>query len=266
MLLKLNASYDLATRIVSYQHPYKPIDLKTWIGKHITLQISEKTTCLGCLKVKKTQRGHCYLCSQKLARCDQCFLNPHLCHFQKGTCREPAWAEEVCNKEHIVYLALTSHPKIGITKVSQVPTRWIDQGASWAKILIRTATRREAGLVEKDLTDLGWKGQSQWRDLLKGITSVDPEDMPALYEQALSDATLSAQNRALSYRILPCDNKVFTPIYPLECFLDKAKSLSFPGQYCGILRGIRGQYLFFDDGAVNMRSYEGHDVILEVIP
>ena len=31
---------------------------------------------------------------------------------------------------HIVYLALSSHLKVGVTRKSQVPTRWIDQGAS----------------------------------------------------------------------------------------------------------------------------------------
>ncbi len=266
MLLKLNASYDLSTRVVTYQHPYKTLDLKNWIGHRISLTISPKTTCLGCLQVKKTQRGHCFLCSQKLARCDQCFLNPHLCHFLQGSCREPVWAEEVCNKEHIVYLALTSHPKIGITKVSQIPTRWIDQGAIWAKILVRTGTRREAGLIEKDLLDLGWKGQSQWRDLLKGKTSVSCEEMPNLYEKALREAKDRALVRNLNHRILSCDNKVFMPIYPIESFLEKAISLPFPGFFEGILTGIKAQYLFFSEhGAVNMRAYEGHDVFLEKV-
>jgi len=266
VLLKLNASYDSTSRLISYRHPFNQTSLNALIGHPVVLTIGEKTTCLGCLKVKKTQRGYCYLCSRALARCDLCFLNPHLCHFKIGTCREPQWAEQVCMQEHLVYLALTSHPKIGITKVTQVPTRWIDQGAIWAKILVRTTSRGDSGLIEKDLTDLGWKGQSQWRDLLKGKTSVQPEQMKELYEQALKAALDSAQQRDISYRVLGCDNKIFEPIFPIDTFPVKAISLPFPGTFEGVLTGIKGQYLFFgESGAVNMRAYEGHEGSLERI-
>jgi len=264
VLLKLNASYDILSQRISYQHPLHNRSLNDDIGHRVLLTIGEKTTCQGCFQVKKIQRGYCYLCSRRLARCDLCFLNPHLCHFKLGTCREPQWAEQVCMKEHLVYLALTSSPKVGITQITQVPTRWIDQGAIWAKILMRTGSRRDAGLIEKDLINTGWKGQSQWRDLLKGNLSVQPDAMDALYERAQREAIQFAQKRDITYRILTCDNKVFAPIFPIHTFLTKAISLPFPGTYEGVLTGIKGQYLFFgESGAVNMRAYEGHTGSLE---
>ena len=51
--------------------------------------------------------------------------------------------------EHIVYLSMTSGIKAGITRASQVPTRWIDQGATQAQPVFRVNTRYQSGLMEK---------------------------------------------------------------------------------------------------------------------
>ena len=65
------------------------------------------------------------LALKKLARCDLCILRPELCHYHKGTCREPSWGENNCLSPHIVYLANTSGVKVGITRETQIPTRWM---------------------------------------------------------------------------------------------------------------------------------------------
>jgi hypothetical protein len=58
-----------------------------------------------------------------------CILKPEQCHYEAGTCREPEWGLAQCFKPHYVYLANSSGIKVGITRESQIPIRWIDQGA-----------------------------------------------------------------------------------------------------------------------------------------
>ena len=43
--------------------------------------------------------------------------------------RDLEYEKKVQLQPHIVYLALPSEVKVGVTRKTQVPTRWIDQGA-----------------------------------------------------------------------------------------------------------------------------------------
>jgi len=109
----------------------KSVALNPLLGNKITLRYTGEINCIHCGRRtnKSFQQGYCYPCMQKLARCDICIVKPELCHFHKGTCREPEWGREHCMIQHIVYLAVSSGLKVGITRHTQVPTRWIDQGA-----------------------------------------------------------------------------------------------------------------------------------------
>ena len=110
------------------------LPLNDVIGKRLTLTYHDKITCSHCgRKTKKSySQGYCYPCMQKLAQCDMCIMKPETCHYDQGTCREPEWGEQNCMIKHYVYLSNTSGLKVGITRHSQVPTRWIDQGATQA--------------------------------------------------------------------------------------------------------------------------------------
>ncbi len=46
---------------------------------------------------------------------------------------------------HYVYLSKTSGLKVGVTRATQIPTRWIDQGAVEAVIIAETPYRGAAG-------------------------------------------------------------------------------------------------------------------------
>ena len=103
----------------------------------------------------------------RLARCDLCFVSPERCHYHVGTCREPEWAEGVCWQPHTVYLALSSGPKVGITRAGREWRRWVDQGAVIARPLARVASRRLAGLLESFLKR--WVADAtDWRRLVRG--------------------------------------------------------------------------------------------------
>src|SRR5690606_22023386 len=119
-------------------------------------------------KIKKSYgQGFSFESFMTLAQCDTCIVRPELCHFQKGTCREPDWGEKNCIQPHIVYLANSSGLKVGITRKSQVPTRWIDQGASAAIALFEVKERKLSGLVEIELAKK-LNDKTNWREMLKG--------------------------------------------------------------------------------------------------
>ena len=126
------------------------IHLNPLIGKQITLQFTGHIQCLHCGKriSKSYGQGYCYDHFMSLAQNDACMMSPEKCHFSKGTCRDNLFAERVCNQGHYVYLSNTSNVKVGITRTTQIPTRWIDQGANEAILIARVSSRYLAGCVE----------------------------------------------------------------------------------------------------------------------
>jgi hypothetical protein len=149
------------------------ISLNTYLGKGLRLEYAGAINCVHCdRKIKKSfNQGYCYPCFKRLAQCDSCIVSPEKCHYDAGTCREPQWGEENCLIDHIVYLANTSGLKVGITRHSQVPTRWMDQGAVQAKPIFRVSNRLNSGLVET-LFSNHVADKTNWRAMLKG----DPQD------------------------------------------------------------------------------------------
>ena len=99
-------------------------------------------------------------------------MRPELCHFDKGTCRDEAWGLANCMQPHFVYLANSSGLKVGITRHSQIPTRWMDQGASSAMPLFEVASRFTSGLVEV-MFKAHISDRTDWRKMLKG----EPDDV-----------------------------------------------------------------------------------------
>ncbi|GAL30720.1 hypothetical protein JCM19239_4459 [Vibrio variabilis] len=130
-LSKMRASLEST---VQYRLPVgdEEVDLSPLIGKTISLNHTGNIFCASCgKKTKKSySQGHCFVCMKKLASCDMCIMKPETCHYDEGTCREPEWGEANCMVDHFVYLSNTSSLKVGITRHTQIPTRWIDQGAT----------------------------------------------------------------------------------------------------------------------------------------
>lgn len=243
------------------------VNMNQRVGQPISLSYAGEIHCNACdrLTKKSFSGGYCFPCSQKLAQCDLCIMRPETCHYEAGTCREPAWGEEFCMQDHIVYLANSSGIKVGITRVNQIPTRWIDQGAAQALPIFRVKSRYQSGLVEvafkahvSDRTD--------WRKMLKGdAESVDLQQMrQQLMEQCSEDIT-ALQQRFGEGEITPLnDEKVVDIRYPIEHYPEKVKSLNFDKtpDISGVLQGIKGQYLILDTGVLNIRKFSGYHVEL----
>lgn len=243
------------------------VPLNPLLGKPLQLEYSGKIFCVHCGRKtsKSFNQGYCYPCFQSLAPCDSCIIHPEKCHFDQGTCREPAWGERYCMQDHIVYLANSSGLKVGITRATQVPTRWIDQGATQALAMIRVRSRLQSGTLEvmfkQHVTD-----KTNWRDMLKGRS--DDLDMSAERDRLLAEcgeeiAELEQRFGFFAISIIHGIEPVSID-YPVQEFPDKIISHNFDKNAVvgGTLLGIKGQYLIFDTGVINIRRYSGYHVNL----
>jgi hypothetical protein len=257
--------------VVQYRLPLGEtrVAMNELIGAQLLLRHEGDIHCIHCdRKTKKSfSQGYCYPCFTRLAQCDSCIMSPEKCHYHEGTCREPQWGEEHCLVEHVVYLANTSGVKVGITRGSQVPTRWMDQGAVQAMPIFRVSTRQQSGLVETAFKP-HVADRTNWRAMLKG--SIETLDLSAerdrLYETTAQEIASLQERFGLqaiqsATESVPIDINYPVQEYPVKVVshnLDKTPELS------GKLMGIKGQYLILDSGVINMRKYGGYNLSLAV--
>jgi hypothetical protein len=244
------------------------VELNPLIGKHLTLKFSGHIDCQHCgRKVKKSYaQGYCFPCMQKLAQCDMCIMKPETCHFEQGTCREPEWGESNCMIPHYVYLANTSGLKVGITRHTQIPTRWIDQGATQALPIFKVSTRLQSGLVEVALAEF-IADKTNWRAMLKG--SAEAIDLKVIAEELKPKIAEKLASVSLKYgadAVTELDEDVVNLHFPVKQYLTKISSFNFDKtpEVAGVLLGIKGQYLIFESGVINLRKFTSYHVSLQV--
>ena len=243
------------------------VALNPLIEKPIKLQFSGVINCVNCGRKssKSFNQGYCFPCFQRLAQCDSCIIHPERCHFDQGTCREPSWGEQFCMQDHIVYLANSSGLKVGITRATQVPTRWVDQGATQALAIIRVRTRLQSGAVEvvfkQHVAD-----KTNWREMLK--SEAVALDMQAEAERLLAEcqSDLKQLEDKFGFFAITVLNGV-EPVsinYPVISYPEKVSSFNFDKTPVveGTLMGIKGQYLILDTGVINLRRFSGYEVSL----
>lgn len=239
------------------------IGLNQHLGKTIRLQYGGEIRCTHCGRrsSKSFNQGYCYPCFKALARCDSCIMSPEKCHYAQGTCREPSWGEQYCMTDHVVYLANSSGIKVGITRASQIPTRWIDQGAAQALPIARVQTRYQSGLVE-DILREHVADRTNWRAMLKG----PPQrvDLPAVRDDLFTRCAAQLQELDKRFGLTAVqklvDHKALDIEYPVLEYPDKVTSLNLEKEPLveGSLLGIKGQYLIFDTGVINLRKYTAY--------
>jgi len=241
------------------------IALNPLIGKPVKLVYTGRIFCVHCGRQTKKSfsQGYCYPCFTTLAQCDMCIMKPETCHYEAGTCREPEWAAEFCFQPHIVYLANSSGIKVGITRQSQIPTRWIDQGAVQALPILKVQSRYISGLVEvaiaRHVSD-----KTSWQQMLKN--HAEPVDLTAKRDELL--AVCKAELADISERFGPqaieflAHEQAVDIHYPVDNYPVKVKSFNLDTQpeVAGVLHGIKGQYLMLDTGVINIRKFAGYEV------
>jgi hypothetical protein len=244
------------------------IALHPLIDQQLKLIFSGSIYCIHCNRKtnKSFNQGYCYPCFQKLAQCDSCIIHPERCHFEQGTCREPAWGEKYCMQDHIVYLANSSGLKVGITRATQVPTRWIDQGATQALAIMRVRSRLQSGTLEMAFKQ-HVADKTNWRDMLKGKAAEldmagERDRLLAACEEDVKE--LMARFGFFAISVLKGIDAVSID-YPVQAYPEKITSLNFDKEpvVSGTLIGIKGQYLIFDSGVINLRRFSGYEVELQ---
>ncbi|KIN14718.1 hypothetical protein RO22_14730 [Halomonas sp. KHS3] len=240
------------------------VALNERIGEPLSLRWTGAIACTHCGRATKKSfaQGHCYPCFKRLAQCDTCIMKPETCHFFQGTCREPEWGERHCFQPHIVYLANSSGLKVGITRKTQMPTRWLDQGAIQALPILEVDTRQQSGFVEilfkEQVAD-----RTNWRAMLKG--DVETMDLSAERDRLLTLLAdglhqLRETHGADAIRLLEQPAQHFH--YPVSVFPKKVVSHNFDKQPLveGVLQGVKGQYLILDSGVINLRKFTGYEI------
>ena len=270
--MKLIASGRLAKMTVSSHQPIpyllnigeQQVSMNPYLGKTIRISFNGEIRCSHCQRKtnKSFNQGYCYPCFKSLAQCDRCIMSPELCHYAQGTCREPEWGDTFCNQEHIVYLANSSGLKVGITRHSQIPTRWIDQGAIEALAIFSVSTRYLSGLVEVMMKE--WVAdKTNWRKMLKH--DVSPMDLMHERDELmkLAEQPLAALQEQYPDQIRPIvDQDSWKFEYPSLNWPEKIRTFNLDKQseVEGKLMAVKGQYLILDTGCFNVRKHTSYDV------
>lgn len=233
------------------------VRMNDFIGSNLRIAFTGTINCQNCKKVTKKSfgEGFCYNCFANAPQAAECILRPELCRAHLGEGRDPEWEEKHHNQPHIVYLAASSAIKVGITRVEQVPTRWMDQGASAAVILAETPNRYEAGRIEVAMKSL-YTDKTHWQKMLKNDIdeTIDLLDEKWNLEEQLPGDILDYFSE---------DETLWEMNYPVLEYPEKVKSLSLDKtpEVEGVLKGIKGQYLLFEGGQVfNVRKHTGYHV------
>jgi len=230
------------------------INMNELLGKNITFEFEGEIRCIACNnQIKKTfMQGYCYPCFISSPLTSECILKPELCKAHEGEARDMDWAKEHCLQDQYIYLSLTSHLKVGVTRHTQIPTRWIDQGAHKAIVFAKTPNRYLAGMIEKDISQY-ISDRTYWRKMLLG-------DYPEV-DLKIEKQNLASKLNSKYQEYVVSNNKVVKLEYPQYEKPEKIKSLNFEkiNKISGVLNGIKGQYLFINnDSVINIRKFTGY--------
>ncbi len=217
------------------------------------------TKCLSCFDSKPIFRqGFCKNCFFEIPHAGDWVMRPELSKAHLGEeDRDLEYEKKVQLQPHCVYLALSSHLKVGVTRKSQIPTRWIDQGAHQAVGILEVPNRYLAGVAEVSLKEY-FSDKTNWRKMLQN------EYEEVQWQEAIKQA-IDGLPKDLVDPYIDRDHEIIELKFPVLKYPEKVKSLNLEKEntYTGVLKGIKGQYLLFEDQTVyNIRSNEG--TVLEI--
>jgi hypothetical protein len=250
----LASQYDVDTHQVSYtlRHGDQKTDLSDKLGQPIRLSFTGTIYCVNCnTSLKKAYgQGFCYPCFRDSSLASPCIIFPEKCEGHLGRGRDPEWEQKHHVQPHTVYLSDTGAIKVGITRDTQRPKRWIDQGATSALEIAAVPYRAKAGEVEVRLKSF-FTDKTQWRTMLTYLGN----------RHDLVAAADSVRDQLGEYACV--DATVWQFVFPMLQVPAKIVSLSLAKTPVieDRLVGIKGQYLLFESvGVMNVRNHMGYDV------
>ena len=131
--------------------------------------------------------------------------------------------------------------------------------------IIRVSSRQLAGFVEAELRQF-ISDRTNWQKMLKGDIpaldlSIEWQQLRPLVQNKLDTLHKTHGDGAIEY----LDAADMTDItYPVAWHPAKVTSLNFDKipVLGGILKGIKGQYLIFDTGVINVRKFTAYEIEL----
>lgn len=235
------------------------INFNQALGKKLKIEFI-KFQCLNCGRDRKIYRqGFCKSCFYETPAAGDWIMKPELstAHLDKED-RDLEYEKRMQLQPHIVYLANSSNVKVGVTRKAQVPTRWIDQGAHEAIEIVEVPNRYLAGITEVALKDhVGDK--TNWRKMLQN--DIEELDLVEWREKLKIHIPEEVQEYFIT------SNAETNLNFPVLQYPEKVKSLNLDKtpSFEGILKGIKGQYLIFEDNTVfNVRGSEGYYVGIDI--
>jgi hypothetical protein len=254
-LKKMTTSLEEVVHYSLEVEPGNIVSLNDYIGGELHIQFLNEIHCVFCGKItpKSYGGGSCYSCLQALPQNDMCQVKPELCHLDRGTCRDADWGRKHCCSPHKVYLARSSGVKVGITREEPTSTRWMDQGAVEGMVIAIVPDRKSSGMVETAIAQ-HIADKTDFRKMLRG--DITDTDLQEVYEDIADHVPLAYQS------FLVDDPKPIRIAYPLAENPEKikTKSLDKTPEISGTLKGIKGQYLIFEDFVFNVRAHTGYSV------
>lgn len=240
--------------------PLEMVSMNQFIGQEISLQFENEINCVVTGKrIKKAYGdGMSYDAFMSSPMASPSIIRPELSRIHEGIAlRDKEWEEKHHLTPHLVYLSLTSEVKVGVTRETNIPYRWIDQGAVEAIILAEVPYRQLAGAIEVALKEYR-SDKTNWRKMLKN--EYEPTDLLDHKDELIEYLDEDLQQ-------FISDNDEITKIkYPVMSYPIKVTSMKLDKIPLieKKLKGIKGQYLIFSDDTVfNMRSHSGYKVTLE---
>lgn len=263
----MNFTGTLHKMLTEYQEPIRYylnlnesyIELNQLIGRNIYIEHIGNECCNCKLNKPIFRMGFCKECFFTSPYASPSIIKPELSQAHLGKeVRDLSWEQKFELQPHVVYLAISGGVKVGVTRGSQIPTRWIDQGAKEAIVLAETENRYQAGVIEVALKE-HFSDKTSWQRMLKN----ENPDEDLLKVKELAKSYLNKEQADM----VSDDNKIWKIEYPLESFptnvksinLDRVKSFSIQ------LSGIKGQYLISTSQEVfNVRRHEGYKIQLKI--
>ncbi len=234
------------------------------IGKEIQIKYTGTINCVVTGKKinKSFGEGMSYDAWKNSPMAVESIINPELdkAHLGEGI-RDLEWERERHVRPHYVYLALTDHVKVGVTRDLSIPSRWIDQGAWKAMKFAQTPYRQKSGIIEKELK-AHISDKTNWRKML---TDIKGENSLEMEYQRLKDLL---PKHLVQYVLPLSESEILEIKYPVLKYPQKVKSLKLEKEPLieKTLIGIRGQYLLFEDETVmNLRSHSGCQISIETV-
>ena len=236
------------------------INLNQCLEKNLSIKWTS-SICLNCKYEKEIFRqGYCKSCFFEVPQTAEWVMKPELSQAHLNIeYRDLEYEKKIQLQPHYIYLADTSHLKVGVTRKTQVPYRWIDQGANQTIILLEVPNRYLAGIGELKLKEC-FSDKTNWRKMLTNEN--DPVDLMEAYKIGIKNLPLDLKDYVRLEK-----PEIINLKYPVNKYPEKVNSLKLEKEvrYKGKLTGIKGQYLIFEDQSVfNVRSNEGKVVEIEI--